>query len=163
MNGPHDMGGMPGFGPIIREAGEPPFHSEWERRAFALTLAMALPGGWNIDMSRHARETLPPGEYITSSYYQIWFSALLKLIVEHGLASQDEIATGASIRPAAYGKRVLHAADVAGVLERGGPVNREPSASPGFAVGDQVRMRNRHPVHHTRCPRYVRGHVGKIA
>lgn len=33
-----------------------PFLAEWERRAFALTLAMAMPGGWNIDMSRFARE-----------------------------------------------------------------------------------------------------------
>jgi Nitrile hydratase beta subunit/Nitrile hydratase, alpha chain len=44
--------------------------------AFALTLAMGMPGGWNIDMSRFARENRPPAEYLSMSYYQIWFAAL---------------------------------------------------------------------------------------
>ena len=163
MNGPQDMGGLQGFGPVIREENEPWFHDEWERRAFALTLAMAKPGGWNIDMSRHSRETLPPAEYVTSSYYQIWFAALQRLIVEKGLVSKDEITTGVSCRPALAGKPVLKAADVAGVLSRGGPVERDPSTLPDFAVGDKIRVLNRHPLHHTRCPRYVRGHIGEIA
>src|SRR5262249_21720231 len=47
-----------------------------EKRAFALTLAMGMPGGWNIDMSRFARENRPPAEYLSMSYYQIWFAAL---------------------------------------------------------------------------------------
>ena len=54
-DGAHNMGGVRGFGKVIPETNEPPFHAEWERRAFALTLAMAMPGGWNIDMSRAAR------------------------------------------------------------------------------------------------------------
>ena len=60
MNGAQDMGGQHGFGPVEPEPNEPVFHAEWEKRAFALTLAMAAPGGWNIDMSRFARESLPP-------------------------------------------------------------------------------------------------------
>jgi hypothetical protein len=40
MNGPQDMGGQAGFGPIAPEPNEPWFHSEWERRAFALALAI---------------------------------------------------------------------------------------------------------------------------
>jgi len=55
--GAHDMGGARGFGKVTPEANEPVFHAEWERRAFALTLAMATPGGWNIDMSRAAIPT----------------------------------------------------------------------------------------------------------
>ena len=76
MNGAQDLGGMHGFGPVVPEPNEPVFHAEWERRAFALTLAMAMPGGWNIDMSRFARENRPPAEYLAMSYYQIWFAAL---------------------------------------------------------------------------------------
>ena len=49
MNGAHDMGGNQGFGPIEREADEPAFHAEWERPAFALTLAMGATGEWNLD------------------------------------------------------------------------------------------------------------------
>ena len=60
MDGAHDMGGAKGFGPVVPEPNEPVFHGDWERRAFALTVAMARPGGWNIDMSRFARENRRP-------------------------------------------------------------------------------------------------------
>ncbi|MEZ5906533.1 MAG: nitrile hydratase subunit beta [Geminicoccaceae bacterium] len=60
MNGGQDLGGMMGFGPVRPEPGEPVFHAAWERRVFALTLAMARPGGWNIDQSRFARESSIP-------------------------------------------------------------------------------------------------------
>jgi hypothetical protein len=29
MNGIHDLGGMHGFGPVVREKDEPVFHAEW--------------------------------------------------------------------------------------------------------------------------------------
>lgn len=92
MNGAHDLGGMDGFGPIEREADEPVFHAEWERRVFALTLAMGFYGAWNIDMSRHARERQDPARYLDSSYYQIWLHGLETLLVEHGFLTRDEIA-----------------------------------------------------------------------
>jgi hypothetical protein len=76
MNGAHDMGGVHGFGPVEAEPNEPVFHADWEKRAFALTLAMGMPGGWNIDMSRFARENRDPAEYLSMSYYQICFVAL---------------------------------------------------------------------------------------
>ena len=76
MNGGQDLGGTHGHGPVKPEPNEPVFHAEWEKRAFALTLAMGMPGGWNIDMSRFARENRPPGEYLSMSYYQIWFAGL---------------------------------------------------------------------------------------
>src|ERR1700738_4966590 len=56
-DGPQDMGGLHGVGRVEPESDEPPFHADWERRAMALTLAMAVPGGWNLDMSRSARES----------------------------------------------------------------------------------------------------------
>jgi nitrile hydratase len=68
MNGAQDMGGMMGFGPVLPEKDEPVFHADWERRAFALTLAMGAPGGWNIDQGRAARESLNPAEYFAKSY-----------------------------------------------------------------------------------------------
>ena len=73
MNSAQDMGGVHGFGPVQPEPNEPVFHAEWEKRAFALTLAMAMPGQWNIDASRFARENRDPAEYLSMSYYQIWF------------------------------------------------------------------------------------------
>ena len=91
MNSVHDLGGMDGLGPIAPEADEPVFHAEWERRVFALTLAMGFYGAWNIDASRHARERTPPAEYLSSSYYEIWLSGLERLLDETGLLTRAEV------------------------------------------------------------------------
>ena len=91
MNSVHDMGGMDGFGPIDPEPDEPVFHADWERRVHALTLAMGFYGAWNIDMSRHARERIPPAEYLRDSYYEKWLKGLETLLVEKGLIGRDEL------------------------------------------------------------------------
>lgn len=160
MKGPHDMGGVAGFGPVRPEPNEPPFHAEWERRAFALTLAMAMPGAWNLDMSRAARESLP--DYLDRSYYEIWLAGLEKLITERGLVAGDEIAAGHTLHPAKPVKRTLSVADVTKVLYRGGPTTREPSAPARYAPGDRVRAKTMDPPTHTRLPCYVRGHAGIV-
>ena len=43
MDGAHDMGGVAWSGPVEPEPNEPVFHAPWERRAFALTMAMGMP------------------------------------------------------------------------------------------------------------------------
>lgn len=91
MNGAHDLGGMHGFGPIDPEPDEPVFHAEWERRAFAITLAMGAYGAWNLDMSRYARERMEPGEYLCTSYYEHWLFGLQLLLTEKGFLSEAEI------------------------------------------------------------------------
>lgn len=91
MNGAHDLGGMDGFAPVEPEPGEPVFHEEWERRAFALTLAMGYYGRWNIDMSRHARERADPLEYLRGSYYEHWLHGLEVLLAEAGLVTAREL------------------------------------------------------------------------
>ena len=107
MNGGQDLGGTHGHGPVKPEPNEPVFHDEWEKRAFALTLAMGMPGGWNIDMSRFARENRPPGEYLSMSYYQIWFAGLVTLLKERELVAEDEIAAGHALHPPKPVKRIL--------------------------------------------------------
>src|SRR5437867_3173905 len=91
MNGAHDMGGMHGFGPVMREEDEPVFHAAWERRAFALTLAMGFWGRWNLDMSRFAREQMPPADYLAATYYEKWLWGLERLVAAHGFAAGEEI------------------------------------------------------------------------
>ncbi|HEY5216607.1 MAG TPA: nitrile hydratase subunit beta [Pseudolabrys sp.] len=162
MNGAQDLGGMHGFGPVQPEPSEPVFHAEWERRAFALTLAMAMPGGWNIDMGRFARENRPPAEYLAMSYYQIWFAALEEMLKERGLVADDEIDAGHSLHPPKPVKRTLSPGDVAQVLYRGGPTERTTNSAARFKAGDTVRAKNINPLTHTRLPRYVRGHLGQI-
>ncbi len=162
MNGPHDLGGMQGFGPVVADPDDRPFHEPWERRAFALTLAMGAGGVWTIDQSRAARESIGHVRYLNSSYYQIWLAGLDSLLVANGLASQDEIVSG---RPSLAPRptRVLIADQVAVAMAKGSPTERPASMPARFAPGDRVRAQNRHPVGHTRLPRYVRGHLGRIA
>jgi hypothetical protein len=144
VNGAHDMGGTHRFGPVVAEADEPAFHADWERRVFALTIALGASGAWNIDASRFAREDRPPDEYLDKSYYELWLAGLERLLADH--------------RPT----RVLAAHDVAATLARGGPASRPEPRAARFAVGDRVRTRNTHPHGHTRLPRYARGRIGAV-
>lgn len=162
MNGAHDMGGMHGFGPVRPEPNEPWFHAEWEKRAFALTVAMGAAGEWSIDMARQARETQNPADYLRQSYYQIWLSGLERLLRERGFVSEAEMQAGHAVGLAKPIKRVLAAADVDAVLKKGAPTEREPAQPARFKVGDHVRAKIINPPKHTRLPRYVRGHVGQI-
>ncbi len=161
MNGAADLGGMMGFGPVDPEQDEPVFHDNWERRAFALTLAMGFTRSWNIDQSRFARESMSPAEYLGSSYYQIWLVGLEKLMLERELVTDDELESGIAVkRPPDI--RTLPAEKVSAALARGGPVNRDPTNPACFSVGDSVVAKNMHPVGHTRLPRYLRGRRGSI-
>ena len=68
------------------------FHAPWEKRAFAITVACGFGGEWNIDMARHARESLNPALYLRVTYYEKWLLGLEKLLVERGIVSEEEIA-----------------------------------------------------------------------
>ncbi len=162
MNGGQDLGGTHGHGPVRPEPNEPVFHGEWEKRAFALTLAMGRPGGWNSDMLRFARENRPPGEYLSMSYYQIWLAGLVTLLKERELVTENEISAGHALAPPKPVKRILSPGDVAKVLYRGGPTERQTNTSAAFKAGDKVRTKNINPPTHTRLPRYVRGRVGTV-
>lgn len=161
MDGAQDMGGL-NYGPVEPEPNEPVFHAEWERRAFALTVAMAKPGGWNIDMSRFAREDRPHADYLSKSYYQIWLAGLERLMVERNLVTAGEIEAGHALQPAKPGAVALTHETVLPTLRRGSPTLRDAATPALFRVGDRVRAKQMNPPTHTRLPRYVRGHVGMI-
>ncbi len=152
MNGVHDMGGMHGMGPVVLEKDEPVFHEAWERRAFALTLAAGYLGRWNLDMSRHARERMPPAEYLATSYYEHWLWGLEQLLRESGLL---EPGTEGGLHP-------LRAADVLDVLRNAPGAGRDDVVAAGFRPGDRVRARMINPTGHTRLPRYARGRQGVV-
>src|SRR6201985_2579578 len=99
MDGAHDMGGVEWSGTGQPETNEPVFHAEWERRALAITMAMAMPGGWNIDMSRFARENRPPEDYLRKSYYQIWLAGLEQPLLERGWIAKDETGAAKPLHP----------------------------------------------------------------
>jgi nitrile hydratase subunit beta len=162
MNGAQDLGGMQSFGPIRPEADALIFHADWERHALAITLAMGAAGKWNIDMSRAARESLPPAQYLASSYFEIWFEGLKKLLLDTGLVTAEEIASGVSSSAGMPVPRVLMASEVAAALRRGSPVDRPALTEARFKVDDEVLTRQLNPSTHTRLPRYCRGRRGRV-
>lgn len=103
MNGVHDLGGMQGFGPILREEGEPCFHQDWERRVFGLFFGCFAGGHFNVDMFRHAIENMPAQKYLATSYYEHWLHALEALLVANGTLTETQI-----------DRRVVELSDVAG-------------------------------------------------
>jgi nitrile hydratase len=172
MNGVHDMGGMHGLGPVVPEKDEPVFHHEWERRAFALTVATGFLGKWNLDMGRFAREQMPPAEYLATSYYEHWLWGLEKLLEDKGLVTRAEIearvagrppTASPAARPPARPLRVLDASNVERVLRHGRNALVDAEVPARFQPGDHVVTRNINPPGHTRLPRYARAKRGVIA
>lgn len=149
MNGVHDMGGMHGMGAVKIERDEPVFHEEWEKRAFALTLACGFLKRWNIDMARFAREQMPPADYLRSTYYEKWLYGLERLLAERGVWEARDVTP-------------LPAAGVPEALRNRRAARMDEQVQPRFRAGDRVRARNINPAGHVRLPRYARGKAGVV-
>jgi len=144
MNGAHDLGGMMGFGPIAAPVSEPVFHQKWEGRMHALMIA--APGDWSIDEHRAACESMHPGKYLKTSYYEHWLHVLESLLKKYppGKPSplRPEDVWPAFTAPRSYARDVPN--------------------PPVFGIGQKVRVKIMNPTGHTRSPRYVRGHLGEV-
>jgi nitrile hydratase len=163
MNGAQDLGGAHGFGPVLRESDEPVFHHPWERRAFAVTLALGMLGRWNIDMSRYYRENRHPVDYLSSTYYEIWLKGVERLAVDFGLISEQELKNGRALSPRDPAIEAPDAARARKLLVESRGAKLDVPVAASFATGDRVRVKNLHPATHTRMPRYCRGRAGVIA
>ena len=161
MDGVHDMGGMHGFGPVQPEENEPVFHAAWEGRVLAINRAMGFSRTWNGDLSRFAKEVLPPDVYLASSYYQRWALGLEWLTVIYGLVDAGEYEAGKALHPGQPLARILTKDKIGDVLVRKS-YERSAPAPALFAVGERVRAKFVHTPTHTRLPRYVRGHAGTV-
>lgn len=167
MNGPHDLGGAQGFGPVPMEGADVVFHEDWEARVFGISFALWGRIG-TADDFRYARERMDHAEYLAASYYEKWLAAAERLLVERGVITAEELeakrreveadpdAPLPSRSDPELRERLLRLA------YRGDPATREVDREPRFAVGDKVVARNVHPVGHTRLPRYVRGRRGVV-
>jgi nitrile hydratase len=150
VDGPHDVGGALGFGPVVREADEPVFHQRWEGRVFAMAGASMLAGLFGTPRFRHAIERMDVVDYLASSYFEHWLTALATLLVEDGVVDASELVERAG-DPFPLSRRVHEV-----------PVLFDGPARARFAVGDLVQVVDWHPCGHTRCPDYVRGHTGAV-
>ena len=161
MDSVHDMGGMEGFGPVPVEQNEPVFHHDWEARVMGMRMLMGAWRKWNLDAGRHSVEVLPPGDYLSMSYYEKWLASLTNLSVGAGLLSREEIASG---QPDGT-PRATPPIDSDGFMElmiKGRPSEREVITAATFKIGDRVRTNRFGHSGHTRLPRYVRDRVGVV-
>jgi nitrile hydratase len=179
MDGVHDLGGMHGFGPVEREAHEPPFHAPWEATVVAIMRAARAAGLYNIDEFRHGIERMDPAHYLGSSYFEHWLDGIARILAEKGVVTAAEMearmaefgarldAPGAvtaetGVRPSVAG-RVHPAPAPRGHSAAMETSFRAASAPPRFAAGAVVVARNIRPAGHTRLPRYARGKCGVVA
>jgi nitrile hydratase len=157
------MGGMHGFGPVVRDPDERVFRAPWEGRVVAM--ALTTPTG-----VRRGIERLPPAQYLAAAYYERWLAALEAGLLAGGAVAPEELAATVAFfreHPAAPVPRrddpAAAAAAVAG-LRRHRPLEAAAGGTrPRFGVGDAVRARNLHPAGYTRLPRYARGRRGTVA
>jgi nitrile hydratase len=152
MDGIHDLGGMQGFGRVDHSPAEPAFPHRWQAVARALLLVVAGAVEASGGEFRHSIERMEPGHYLTSSYYEHWLTAAATLAVEHGLMTRTELEARAG------GRFPLSGPVLAPPVGDAGPDVGEPR----FRPGDRIRVRERHPPGHTRCPGYVRGKAGVV-
>jgi nitrile hydratase len=138
VDGVHDLGGMHGFGPLAIETDEPVFHEPWEGRVWRMRRAV-IGQCTTTDRIRYTIEQMPPAEYLGASYYERWLWALERLAKEQGL---------------------LDGADRPPSIERPSPAI--PTWAGQFQPGELVRVRNVVTSGHTRVPRYLRLHIGRI-
>ena len=162
----HDMGGRFGDGAVVPEPETPVFHEDWHKRALAVTLACGAFGKWNLDISRHARERLAPADYARFSYYEKWMAGLANLLVEKGVVTRAELA-GATAEPSPLAEKAWKPEQIAGILARGGPVDRPSNVAAAFEPGDAVIARphaenQKVAGGHTRLPAYAAGARGRI-
>jgi nitrile hydratase len=136
VDGVHDLGGVQGFGAVPIEDDEPLFHEPWEARVWAMVRLLPTPR--TIDRFRFTIEQMPPGEYLTSRYYERWLWALERLTAD------AERAGGPSS------------------VDAPRPTPPVPTWSGRFAPGERVRVKDVTTAGHTRVPRYLRRRVGTV-
>lgn len=159
------MGGMHGFGGVLEPGSELVFHAPWEPRVFALHILVGFARLGAGPSGRAVREEMDPAHYLAASYYERWLYSAEQQLLRKGTIAPGEIE--AMLERLSAGETAPEHQDAAmaeGILA--GLRSPRPTAPPAqdarFAPGDQVRVRRMHPPGHTRCPRYVRGAVGRV-
>lgn len=163
--GMHDLGGQDGWGAVAPpDADEKVFKDPWEARAFALALLSMRLSGTNLDAFRHAMNRLDRPEYFDDGYYGRWLHGAENLLKDSNIIAPDAVdararkLAGVEVDEpeAPEPAKPDYAPTAAGSL-------RPVDAPQRFQVGDRVRAKVTEPQGHTRLPRYVMGHEGRVA
>jgi nitrile hydratase subunit beta len=166
MDGIHDLGGMHGFGRIKIEENEPVFHSNTERRIFALSMAVPLVVPYSDDHLRTEIERIDPSYYLTSGYYEKWLLAVSSILRKRFVISDTEL-SGGDLSPLPAGlmlSGLAKAEMVEAIISAGASQERTSvsAPSPRFIDKDMITTVSILPYGHTRLPRYARTRVGII-
>ena len=86
--GHHDVGGIPGAGPIDRTEHQ---LSDWEVLADAINQALGAKGVKRTDEMRRAREEMDAETYRALSYYERWIASIETILVEKKILTREEI------------------------------------------------------------------------
>ncbi len=165
MDGVHDCGGMHGFGTVEREENEPYFHAEWERRIFAITMAMPFITLRSDDQYRREIERMGQARYLNTSYYEKWYEATSSIAKEVGLTTDEEL-TGGSVAPIPAnlrGNPPAIASETWDNIHAGASQSMPgPDVLQRFQIGDHIRTLAQREAGHTRLPRYARNKTGTV-
>jgi nitrile hydratase beta subunit len=163
MNGVHDMGGMHGFGPVVRQENEPVFHEAWEGRVRALVVDLCKHNVINLDEFRFAVERIKPEDYYGFSYFEKWFVGLLILLTEKGILDEANVQEMARQFGLDDKQHLLDYLAYSKYLpKKEAPREKKAPSAPKYKPGDKVRVKMINPTVHYRAPRFSRGQVGII-
>lgn len=183
----HNLGGVENLGPVSVE--KEPFVEDWEKRIFGIHVAMmalstslkdALPAyeldkvptafkdEWTWGHLRTGAEGMNPFDYFKYRYYEKWLGGISSFFVSKGYITADELGALSSqylkggSAPAAPKEVPAIDDQVMRYLREGDSPKRTPKSPPKFALGASVKVKDIHPVEHTRLPGYLRNKTGKI-
>src|ERR1700724_2824176 len=132
---------MHGFGPVPVEPEEPLFHAAWEGRVLAMQRRGRRAHLYNLDEFRHAIERMPAVRYLAAGYYERWLTAIETLLLEKGLVTPEELATGSPGKPARRAATTPAASPLRARAGRPDPQHppRRAYAAPALRPGAQRR------------------------
>jgi nitrile hydratase subunit beta len=162
VDGVHDLGGREGYGPIDVHEGEEPFHAPWEARLFGIVRAMTRTASWSIDWFRQCRELIDPIDYLTRPYYDQWLQTYAAMMIDSGVATVAELATGKSAGDVPGLAPPKAPESVAATKRAMARFDRDSPDAPRLIVGQTVVTRRNGSPGHTRLPQYARGRSGRI-
>jgi nitrile hydratase beta subunit len=169
VNGPHDLAGVHGFGPVPYDPDDTVFHGAWERRVFGMQRVLNFHGiPPHIDEGRHDVESLGAATYFSAGYFERWLLATERRVVRRGVLTLEQIEERREELERAPGTPLPSNPD-ADMADRifarvmgGRASKRVIDRERRFAVGDEILTRNVHHSGHTRIARYVRGKRGVV-
>ena len=97
----HDRGGWPTDEPIDRQEHE---CADWERQTQSLRTVLDQKGMMNVDELRRGIESIDPGEYESTTYFERWSASIEMNLVEKGVLTTEEIDERAAALRDRWGK-----------------------------------------------------------